>query len=224
MPELPVPSPRVERVYCNSCGRETRHEVLFTVNTKDTEMVDDEFEVGWYHHHGVLKCLGCETVCLRLESYFSESGHGDPPQTTFYPPPLARRAPDWLEDVPESQQALLKEVYAALQADSRRLAVMGMRAVLDLYLVTKVEDRGTFTEKLTQLSEQGFIGVRQRDVLAAAIETGHAAAHRGYQPTQEAMQAVLDIVENLLQAELLHPTATALRAATPPRRAHREGG
>ena len=64
---------------------------------------------------------------------------------------------------------------------------------------------------------EGFISVKGRLVVKAAIEAGHAAAHRAYRPTATDLERVMDIVENIIQHDVLHESAAALRAATPKR-------
>ena len=64
----------------------------------------------------------------------------------------------------------------------------------------------------------GVIGSKNRDVLAVALDAGSAAAHRGYQATADDVNAVMDIVENLLQAVYhLESLADRLKNTTPPR-------
>ena len=53
-------------------------------------------------------------------------------------------------------------------------------------------------------------------------EGGHATAHRGYLPTATDLERVMDIVENIIQLDVLHESAAALRAATPERQRTRK--
>ncbi len=57
------------------------------------------------------------------------------------------------------------------------------------------------------------------EILEAALEAGHAAAHRGHNPTIEDVTLVLDIVENLIQPLALKEKAEELRRRTPTREA-----
>jgi hypothetical protein len=111
---------------------------------------------------------------------------------------------------------LLNEIYAALHSGSMRLALMGTRTVVDMLLLQEVGDVGSFNSKLNALRDKGVISERNREVLAAALDAGSAAAHRGYKPGQEEIEAVLDIVENVLQAtHHLSRLAEKLRKKTP---------
>ena len=59
---------------------------------------------------------------------------------------------------------------------------------------------------------------RNAGVLEAALEAGHAAIHRGYVASSKAMNSVIDIVENLLQAMYpLETMAENLCKSTPKR-------
>jgi hypothetical protein len=113
---------------------------------------------------------------------------------------------------------LLREVYRSLDADNRSLPMMGARALLDILIVEKVGDVGTFKQKLDKLAAGGFIGTAQVEILDAALDAGSAAAHRGHTPSFAEVNAVMDIVENLLKAVYVLPDmAKSLKKTTPPR-------
>ena len=93
---------------------------------------------------------------------------------------------------------LMQEVYEALAVDSRRLAVMGARAIIDMVITDRVGDEGVFRQKLNTLEDKGFIGTLDREHLDAAFDAGNAAVHCGHNPSSEAVTRVMDIVEHLL--------------------------
>lgn len=111
----------------------------------------------------------------------------------------------------------MREIYNALHANSRRLAVMGARTLIDLYLTGAVGNHGSFEQRLASLVEAGRISVDDKDVLRAALEAGHAAAHRGHNPNTSELNSVMDIVEHLLHGFVLKQSAATLHKATPPR-------
>lgn len=112
----------------------------------------------------------------------------------------------------------MKQVYSALDSNSRALALMGARAVVDIVLVEKVGDNGGFAQQLKAAETAGVIGSKNRRILEAALDAGSAAAHRGYQATADDVNAVIDIVENLLQAVYhLESLADRLKQSTPAR-------
>jgi hypothetical protein len=96
--------------------------------------------------------------------------------------------------------------------------MMGARALVDMVIVEKVGDLGSFAEKLKKLESEEYISATNRVVLEAALDVGSAAAHRGHAPRTSQIDAVMDIIENLLQAVYVLPDmAEELKNSTPPR-------
>lgn len=96
--------------------------------------------------------------------------------------------------------------------------LVGARTVVDMMILEKIGDVGTFKEKLVELEKEGFVSARNREALYAALEVGNAAAHRGHAATNSEVQDVMDIVETMLQAIYVFPElAQNLKANTPPR-------
>jgi len=207
--------PEQTRSHCNQCGRENRHTVLASKKVHDSYFEEGFGEVLSTDLYEMLECGGCESVSLRHTYYFDPTGDTD---VTLYPPPINRRPPAWQQSLPRDVRQLLREVYAALAADSRSLAMMGARTLVDMVLLKEVGDVGSFAKKLEGAEQHGLIGKRSRNVLAAALDAGSAAAHRGYRASSDDVTAIMDIVENLLQAVYhLESLANALKKKTPPR-------
>jgi hypothetical protein len=205
----------IERIRCNNCGRATRH-IVRASYTRTDEVLDEDY--GPFDERqtvDVLECMGCELIVVRFEFQHGLYGNAEP---LYYPPPISRRAPKWKSQLPVDVQGVLEEVYKALQTDSPRLATMGVRTIVDLVVVDKVGDVGTFRQKLESLEKQGFVGRKNREFLAAALEAGNAAAHRGFALQSRELHHVMDIVENLLEAVyVLEEAAATVKKATPPR-------
>lgn len=211
-----------ERVHCNGCTGMTLHRLVKRVVDSGTEEIDRVGEVWWKTTFDVLQCCGCSEVVLRRTSLFSETMPDE--DVRYFPPKVSRRPPQWRYRLPHALRTIVEEVYAALDAGSRALPLMGARTLIDLLMEEKIGDIGGFQQKLKELERQGFISSKNREVLAAALDMGSAAAHRGFAPTVEDVHAVMDIVENLLQAVyILNAVAKRLRTATP-RRAKKKSG
>lgn len=211
-----------ERIHCNRCGHETKHLLVASRRHDGSEPYGAEYEISWTTIYDVFECCGCEEVTLRRRHYFSEWNPGDV-EEVFYPPRIARKLPSWKNKLPEDIAALLQEVYVSLQADSRRLAMMGARALIDMVILNEVGDVGNFAQKLHALEKAGFLSTKNRAVLDAALEVGNAASHRGHRPKSEHVESVMDIVENLLHATILQTEAAELTKATPQRKKVRVG-
>jgi hypothetical protein len=171
------------RCHCNICGHNTNHSIL------EQRIINDQDESDgywWSDTYELLQCLGCDAICLR---HFMEDASGDETEI-FYPPPISRRAPSWIWRLPADMKELLNEIYVALHNDSRRLALMGARTLVDMLMLKEVGDKGTFSTKLKNLQEKGIISDQNREVLTVALDAGSAAAHRGYNPCQRARESI----------------------------------
>jgi hypothetical protein len=163
----------------------------------------------------MLQCGGCQEVVLRSTFKFSENQEDE---VRYFPPATSRHPPQWRYKLPPKLRLLLEEIYRSLDSASLSLPMMGARALVDMLIVEKVGDAGSFPKKLEALETAGFVSSKNRDVLAAALDAGSAAAHRGHTPPEHDVQAIMDIVENMLQAVYVFPgVEKRLRESTPPR-------
>ena len=209
-------NPKTERVPCNKCGRETKHELIAERIQHGAEPYDEDYELSWNTTYELFECCGCEDVTLRRSYFFSEWNPGDV-EIIHYPPRIARQLPPWTEKLSMNIRPLLKEVYTALQADSHCLAMMGARTLIDMVIDQRVGDVGNFGQKLQALEDGGFLSKKHREVLEAALDVGSAAAHRGHKPKSKHVEQVMDIVENLLHTTTFEDI-DELKAATPQRK------
>jgi hypothetical protein len=212
---------RTIKAPCNDCGRETKH---FVLKSHSTSVEDEEQGLSWHTRFDLLECCGCEFISLKRTFSFSEYERD---QIEYFPPPISRREPNWgshfLLRAPSEVQELLSEVYSALHANQRSLATMGARALLDMVIVDKVGDVGRFDQKLDALEKSNFVSKGQREILETALEAGNAATHRGHRPSLEALNVVMDIVENVLQQIYVLPfAAEELKKKIPERKKARQ--
>ena len=210
------------RVHCNECCQMTNHRCVHQHTQHQTADHDDSI---WSHDtYELLECCGCESVTLRRTWVFSENDPEDP-DVYFYPPRAARKRPSWIHDVEDADvRGMLDEIYSALHANSRRLALMGCRAVLDRRLQAQVGDLGSFAAMLKAARKQGLISKPHNEVLKSTFDAGSAAAHRGYNPSEAVLELVVDIVENVLRAGILSTEIKQVSASTPPRAKKNPGG
>lgn len=202
--------------HCNKCQQQTRHKTLEVIVREHKN--EDEFGqvTEWTKTYRMLECCGCEDIQMRVEYWHSDIPL-DETDFDYYPPRVSRRKPDWARKLPRDWTALMHEVYGALASDSRRLAVMGARTLIDLYLAESVGDHGSFAQRLDRLVDDGYLARNAKDTLEAALDAGNAAAHRGHTPNASDISLVMDIVENLLHAHVLKVDAPKLKASIPAR-------
>jgi hypothetical protein len=200
---------------CSSCIQQTTHRVLHERTLSDEDRITA---------YTMLECSGCHRVCLGEQVRFTD---GEIEQS-YYPSPVSRKEPDWL--VPSlilgiggnkneaHLGSLLHEIYQAVHGEQYRLAAMGIRALLEQVMVSKIGDLGSFEQQLDAFEKGGYISFIQRDAMMTTLEVGHAAMHRAYRPTEEDVKVALDIVEGVM-APLYHHRSKAEKMAdrVPPR-------
>jgi hypothetical protein len=206
--------------HCNECGRETKHEIVHRAS-RTRSYDEDRYSVEVGSDWTIAQCCGCEEVSMRRVDWCSEDDRQEGPNPPkFFPARVSRRKPDWVEREPGASeyQDLLEEVYTALHADSRRLAMMGARALIDMVITNTVGDQGDFSKGLAELKNLDLISTPDRAIIKAAFDAGSAAMHRGHEPKADDVNVVIDIVERMIHAEILEAKAKELAASTPARK------
>lgn len=217
------------KAHCNKCLRETNHQLLHKEDQPWDEEVDHGVSVYGSETFNMIKCCGCDSVKLMHESWFSEicDDYGRPiTEINYYPPAVSRAEPKWLSELgglfPNEQmqyvRGLIKEIYSALHNDSHRLAVMGIRALIEHLMIIEVSDQGTFKKNLDAFHQAGYLSDRQREIVEFLLQAGHAAIHRGFHPSTEDVLTVVEITENLVATIYVHSQkAEKLRKRVPQR-------
>lgn len=203
------------KAQCNKCLRETNHLLLYKEDQSWDEEVASGITIYGSEIFNMVKCCGCDSVKLMHATWFSEAcdEYGTPiTEINYYPPAISRAEPKWLIELggflPSDQmqyvRGLLKEIYSALHNDSRRLAVMGIRALIEHLMIAEVSDNGSFKMNLEQFQKSGYLSEKQREILEPILEAGHAAIHRGFHPSVEDVLTVVEITESLVETIYVH--------------------
>ena len=111
--------------------------------------------------------------------FFSESNSS---LEGFFTSSENTKKPEWFNALDQVKTDLLNEIDISLQHGLHALPTMGLRALIDLVVVDKIGDIGSFTEKTKVLCREGFISTKQRDLIDKVLEAGNAASHRAYLP------------------------------------------
>ena len=207
------------KAHCNTCGGDRNHEVLHKASSS---WESEDGYVSGGNSYETIQCRGCDRIHLRHTSWFSED---DEPNITYFPPPILRKPPEWFDglwiDIGAEYKFisdLLQEVYIATQNDLPRLAAMGVRALLEQIMISRVGDLGSFQAHLKAFESQGFVTANQRRQLEAILEAGHAAAHRAYKPGSTSLLTLLDLTEHIIESVFLHEDRIAHLRQRVPRR------
>jgi hypothetical protein len=208
--------------FCYHCLTETNQELLFKkgeLTIPEIIPIDNEgkrkdsiftIEAKIYK---MSKCLGCEKM------NFSAYRRTNPTESDIliqqYPSKQIRKIPIWITYLPIKYIDLMIEIYTSLNSGHSKLPLMGARTVLDIYIVDKIGDIGTFKAKLEKLLSENIISKSSKELLAVALEYGHATIHRAYQANINEINGVLDIIENLLHNEALVEKSKLLKKSIP---------
>lgn len=219
------------KAHCNVCQGERNHLVVHCHDKKWKEQFADDppMFIDGLDRFELLRCAGCDRITLRHTSWFSEQTDDHDrlvPTISYYPPATFRRQPRWLSGMEgllfigksAFVPRLINEIYTALHGDCLSLAGMGVRALLERVMIDRVGDHSSFTANLKAFQEEGFIAARQKEILEATLDVGHASIHRGYVPTRDDIRLTLDITENVIEMVYVsHEQAAELKKKIPPR-------
>jgi hypothetical protein len=219
-------SKKTRPLHCNRCQRETKHDIL--ANHKYTRS-DGDSGIDTYYEYFILQCRGCEAVSMLEETLCSEDVtqidvgpdgepiYDEPIRQMTYPPRLARTIPKWISAIEDEEiEGIVREVYSALQNDSRRLAVVGIRIILERVMIKAVGDKGTFVENLKAFVAANHLSKEMSETMSALLDAGHASTHRGFNADADLLTHVVDTVEQLMWQIYVMPTKVkAILSATP---------
>ena len=216
------------RCWCNRCRQDTLHSVEAERAIKVPGLMIHGQETTRSEHYMVVKCQGCEELHflkVRIGSedvvWMLEFEHPfDCPllQTNYPAPNVGRDSPEWIEHLEPGLRDLLAQTYMALHIGADRLVVMGARAALELAIIGKCEDQGSFKNNVSKFIQDGYLAERNREAVMDALDVGSAAIHRAYKPDLEAIVDVLEILESVIHAAYIVPESGARRNEQTPRR------
>jgi hypothetical protein len=206
---------------CNTCARDTAHEVLYSTDGSPEVLPDRTI---MQPRTRVVRCRGCGQLTIRDEQWRIEPDVGEEnlEEIAYSPPRLWARAPDWLITIAEMDadlKALLDEVYSATNDGQSRLLAMGVRAALDHVMVRILKgDVGPFERKLQTMVDEGHLTMTQKEILATVIDVGSASSHRGYRPARELLQEMVSEMEAVIRRHYISgPMFATARELIPPR-------
>ena len=219
----------VVKLFCNECLCQTRHDLLASVCQNENDNDIDGYGVSWENIYEILQCIGCGHVTYRSRFWFSEYQVDDQPETyedKYFPPLFSHPQPKWFDDLKDDLKQVLDEVYAAFHSELNYLAAVGARTALDMMIVEKIGDVGSFKQKIDTLEREKYITSQERSLIESVTEAGNAAAHRGYSPDKKSLESVIEILEAVLykfyigeaKSKKLVEGAQKLKATVPQRK------
>ena len=216
------------KAHCNRCQGDTNQDVLHSETFSWEEDIEELFQISGTDIYEMLKCCGCDSIILRHTERFcgniDEQGNVYP-VFHYYPPAISRTEPKWihelntiLDDEKELIHHLMKEIYSSLYNNSRRLATMGIRALIEHIMIKKSGDQGSFSKNIDSFAADGHISLSQKEILKTILEAGHATIHRSYSPSAGDLHTCMDIAESIVASIYIHPEkANKLKEKIPKR-------
>ena len=207
---------KVSKGHCPECGPD-RYAYIRGEHVAEWE--DEGSGVHGTTKIRILECRGCESFYIQRTVWCSEDWPDDGPSINYWPTPFRRKKPDWLSQLFQIHGdlfSLMDDTYVALNNDVRVLAAIGIRTVFDLSSELLGVDRSlSFASKLKVLEQTGKIGAEEKHVLDTLIEAG-SAAQRGWKPSLDQLETMLNTVENFLyRSFILNAAVKKLKANVP---------
>lgn len=212
------------KFFCYYCKAETKQKLLFEkgelIFPNEVVIFDESSgkkkQSVWTIEGQIWKvseCQGCEKINLNV--YRRHSPLEDDVLIHQFPTKDFRPFPKWITHINRDFTELFCEIYLSLNAGNVHLPLMGARTILDMFICEKIGDIGSFKNKIQKLADENYISKSSQELLEIALEYGHAAIHRNYQPTKDEINGVLDIIENILHTEALKDKTKNLKTSVP---------
>lgn len=216
------------RFICRQCQRETGHWPIANGVVKGSEKKLKREGSSFQAFH-VFQCKDCGVTAYCIDTKIHPGpmmGDSWTQSTDYYPPLPLRIKPVWYVYLSDDYQAILNEVYDALDNSLFFLASIGIRTALDKLIVEKIGDAGSFPAKLKKLVTNDIIDKTEIRILLPVIDAGSASAHRSYRPDIKSINDMMDILEAIFYKLVVEPEkkkelgrkADGLRKSTPRRK------
>ena len=127
--------------------------------------------------------------------------------------------PAWYEGLDPTMKAVIGEIDKALRVGLSALPTVGIRTLIDSVMSDKGYASGTFTKRLEQFTEAGWLSQQYKDMLDIVLDMGNASAHRAYFPGDEDLRTCVEVVKHLLHGVyILRPRVDMVGNNTPRRK------
>ncbi|MFT8646417.1 DUF4145 domain-containing protein [Gluconacetobacter sp.] len=204
------------RAHCPRCDGERN--CLIRAEATNEEG-NDIFE--WTVKARIVSCAGCDySFCMSVsdertnyEYLDKEAGEyrNHPPDVAFLPPTIWRKTPVWLsvltytgEDKNLHLFGIMTEVYEALNARLDTLAAIGIRTSFEVVAEILGAPDINFQKKIRWLvdNKAGLL-TSEEEAFRTLVEAGNAAAHRGWRPKPEVIDALMNLLEGLVRRDIV---------------------
>ncbi len=189
------------RIQCRYCKIKTNHRLLFlSLNSSPLESDDSE---NWNTNSQVFMCLGCNEVCLVVNSGLDSDRHPVTGEYEFfeeiYPNPSETRVE--LKNsfhIPNIIVEVYKETIRAINNRLLILGAIGIGVTIEGICLDKKINGRSLKIKIDNLLKNGFITPDGAKLLHIAREIRNTSAHESKKFELSQVEICVDILENLL--------------------------
>lgn len=186
--------------YCRDCCKNTNHNVL----SEHTDAYREEYSCDISYQ--ILQCLGCDTKSFRNVFYDLEAAYPTdennwevPEEVTVYPKAVeGHKEIKNLWDLPDIVRTIYSEVLTALRENSKVLAGLGLRAVVEAVCNDLTIPGRNLEVRINKLVSSGYISKNDAERLHGIRFMGNDAAHDIKTPKSTTLSVALQIVEHLM--------------------------
>lgn len=186
--------------YCRDCCKKTNHNIL----SEHTDVYREEYSCDISYQ--ILQCLGCDTKSFRNVFYDLEAAYPTdennwevPEEVTVYPKAVeGHKEIKNLWDLPDIVRTIYSEVLTALRENSKVLAGLGLRAVVEAVCNDLTIPGRNLEVRINKLVSSGYISKNDAERLHGIRFMGNDAAHDIKTPKSTTLSVALQIVEHLI--------------------------
>lgn len=186
--------------YCRDCCKKTNHDVLSEHNESHREEYSCDIS------YQILQCRGCDTKSFRNVFYDIEAAYPTyenhwevPKDVTVYPKAVeGHKEIQSLWELPDIVRTIYSEVLTALRENSKVLAGLGLRAVVEAVCNDLTISGRSLEVRINKLASSGYISKNDAERLHGIRFMGNDAAHDIKTPKDTTLSVALQIVEHLI--------------------------
>lgn len=186
--------------YCRDCCKKTNHNIL----SEHHESHRDEYCYDIIYQ--IVQCLGCDIKSFRNVFYDLDAAYPTyddqwevPEDITIYPKAVeGHKEIQNFWELPEIVRTIYSEVITALQENSKVLAGLGLRAVVEAVCNDLNISGRSLEVRINKLSSSGYISRNDAERLHGIRFMGNDAAHDIKMPKDTTLSVALQIVEHLI--------------------------
>ncbi len=203
-------------VVCSRCNGKTKHAVLARVLQHAIETIAGHTGYEAVRKFDIVQCRGCEEISFVSDFSCSEDYFVDPlteegeyPHIIqVYPPRqegLRLISDSDMDTLPFIVMRIYQETHRAASEGNQILAGMGIRALIEAVCKEKSAPGDNLFQKIDGLVGLGVLTHDGADILHKLRLLGNEAAHEHKPPTDETIEAAIQIAEHLLQTVYVLP-------------------